>query len=325
MKLSPETPQELAYLFSPRAEWKFAVSRRFRDPLVDSIYGPVVLPVLDSEGLVLECSHASEDTEDYDYWINRMNVIFELADIHVLIDINRTPSLEVEIERSNSLARYRRTRALTSSFRWALTMSHEFLSSYRIFIKQGAGRDSRSRTKRKATLHFTEDTSREDFANRLKAHIHWAKGQRLIRLRRIMATFTRRIRFLGDAADEIDFTFIKMTELARRIKSGERIEHLIQSAEELNALQDQHLQQLINDTAAWRLKLKTGEFEIPASFRDTRVFLRDYILDSFASAFSPKAADYWAIRLLASAGAFVEAIRIRRTRRLTHLPPESQV
>ena len=307
---SSVTTVDLTYPFSPNAKWKFAVSRRFNEPLVDSLYDSFVLPVLETEGLIMECSHASEVAADHDYWINRMDIIFELADIHVLIDVNTSQSVEFEIERSNSIARNRRFLALTNNFGWAFTCNNLLLSSFRIFIRHGLGRDSHSRIARKIVLHIHPDSTPEEFSSRLKAGIHWAKWQRLKRLKRFINFFEKRIRLFGLASKELEFALTKMTELAGRIRNNEAVNDLVAHADD-SELENQG-QLILNKTFEWRLKLKSGELKIPDSFYDTQLLLREHYLESLSLMVHPKFAANRIVRCVAFFGALVEAIKIHR-------------
>lgn len=304
------TTEDLTYPFSPNAEWKFAVSRKFNEPAVDRLYSSVLLPVLQAEGLVIECSHASGKTEDQDYWINRMDIIFELTDIHVLIDINTSPSVEFEIERANCLSRHRRFLALNTNFQWGFTCNTVLLSSYRIFIRNDPGRDSRSCLTRKTILHARIDSTPEELSCRLKSAIHWAKRQRLKRLNRFISFFEKRVRLFGLPSQEVEFALTKMTELAKRIRNSEPVDDLVRSAD-ASAL-DNQAQLVLNKTFEWRLKLKSGEMEIPDGFKDTQLLIRDYYLEGLSSMFHPKFSDHWIVRGIAWFGALVEAFKIRR-------------
>src|SRR5438132_1640466 len=104
---------ECAYPYYPAADWRFAVSRRFNHPYVDSIYHDLILPSLNAEGLVLECSYASDRTADEDFWMNRIDLILAIADFHVLIDIDRNHNVDFEFERAESISRHRESTALS--------------------------------------------------------------------------------------------------------------------------------------------------------------------------------------------------------------------
>lgn len=304
---------DLIYPLSPRAEWKFAVSRKFNDPVVDKLYSSNVLPVLESEGLVIECSRASEESGDQDYWINRMNIIFELTDIHVLIDINPSPSVELEFERANSLARYRRFNALNTNFHWGLTSNKLLLSSFRIFIRHDHGRDSRSRIARRIVLHARADSTPEEFSHRLKTAIHWAKRQRLKRLNRYISFFRKRVGLFGLPGQEVEFALTKMTELAKRIQNNESVDDLILHADAPpDFCNPDPNQQVLNKLFEWRLKVKSGELEIPDSFKDTHLLIRDYYREAISEMFHPMVADHRIFRGIAWFGALVETIKIRR-------------
>jgi hypothetical protein len=78
-----------------------AVSRRFNNPKVDELYALHIEPVLQRYGIILTCDFASEDAANVDYWMNRMNVVLDLADIHIILDLNRSANTFYEFEFSN--------------------------------------------------------------------------------------------------------------------------------------------------------------------------------------------------------------------------------
>jgi hypothetical protein len=77
-----------------------SVSRRFNDSYVDDLYHDIVRPALEW-AKVLECHYASEDTEASDYWINRMGVIQDISDIHLILDLRRSGPTLYEFHYSN--------------------------------------------------------------------------------------------------------------------------------------------------------------------------------------------------------------------------------
>lgn len=79
----------------------FAISRRFRQAAIDEVMESVIDPVLDEHGISLTCTYASDNVSDVDHWIHRMGLIFDLADVHIVIDISRSGNTLYEFEYSN--------------------------------------------------------------------------------------------------------------------------------------------------------------------------------------------------------------------------------
>lgn len=77
---------DLSHPYSPDADWIIAVSRKFNDPQVDELYFNQILPILREHGLVVECYFAGETADNIDYWVSRMNLIFEISDFHVILE-----------------------------------------------------------------------------------------------------------------------------------------------------------------------------------------------------------------------------------------------
>jgi hypothetical protein len=88
--------------YEPEAHWKIAVSRRFHTETVDRLYYDTIKPVLQEEGIVLECYYASNDIESPDFWPNRMMAIFEISDVHILVTHEPSPAIELEQEWSRN-------------------------------------------------------------------------------------------------------------------------------------------------------------------------------------------------------------------------------
>lgn len=295
----------LTYPHSPDAEWRIAVSRRFNIPSADSAYRSMILPVLESEGLLLECSYASDSVEEHDFWMNRVDLILELADIHILVDIQRSPNMEFEFERSARISRVGRARALTRIVDWspidqgAITGAGRLPRPITIVVKEGTRKDKLVPRRLKAILYLSAQTSATDFAERLRTTIHWAKVLKLERL--------DRVDFRLDRA-ELKPALIRMTDLAKRIMDGEKIDNLRSANDELAT----GGRNFVNEAFKWRVDLKNGNVKIPSTFRDTYAMLRNHSADAIGSLFSPGLVEYWPMRLLIAISSFLMSIKVRR-------------
>jgi tetratricopeptide (TPR) repeat protein len=304
---------ECAYPYYPAADWRFAVSRRFNHPYVDSIYHDLILPSLNAEGLVLECSYASDRTADEDFWMNRIDLILAIADFHILIDIDRNHNIDFEFERAERISRYRESTAFSRNLNWTPIIRKFLLRPITILIKGGVGRDRRSARKRRTILFLPDTASREDFIKRLRAEIGWAKSRRLNGLERVRTLFEKKIRFFGMNSDEMEFTLVKMTEIARSVKSGQLSETLSSIAEEIQE-KERTRQQIVNENFELRVRMKKGEVEIPSGFRETYLLLFDQSHKNLASIFSQELADGKFLRRFAQIGALIGTLKVRRKR-----------
>ena len=309
---------ERAYPYYPAADWRFAVSRRFNHPYVDSIYHDLLLPTLNTEGLVLECLYASDRTADEDFWINRMDLILTIADFHVLIDIDRNHNVDFEFERAESIFRHRDSKALTRNLNWSPLTRKYVLRPITILIKGGEGRDRRFARKRKTVLFLPDTASREVFIERLRAEISWSKSVRLKGLERARNLFEKKVRFFGLNADELEFTLVKMTEIARSVKSDQLNETLSSIAEEIQE-KERTRRQIVNENLELRVRMKSGEAEIPSGFRDTYLLLFDQTNKNFASIFSQELADGTFLRRAAQIGALIGTFKVRKKRKQAKL------
>src|ERR1035437_9025255 len=114
--MSEERQLALEHPFAPEGCWKFSISRPFRIDRVDQLFNEVVLPTLRRKGLTLECSYASNEVENENFWMNRMKVILELADVHVFFRIASTPQVEFEEQYSKNMVRKGLTPSLATNF-----------------------------------------------------------------------------------------------------------------------------------------------------------------------------------------------------------------
>lgn len=79
----------------------FAVSRRFNVPAIESLNKDLIEPILELYGIPLTCTYASDDPDHPDHWVGRMGMIFDLSDVHVIVDIERSGNTLYEFESSN--------------------------------------------------------------------------------------------------------------------------------------------------------------------------------------------------------------------------------
>ncbi len=84
-----------------KGDLAIAVSRRFRRPELDELYASRIEPLLVQYGIVLQCDFASDSVGDMNFWMNRMNIILDVADVHVFVDIDRSANTFYELTSSN--------------------------------------------------------------------------------------------------------------------------------------------------------------------------------------------------------------------------------
>jgi hypothetical protein len=305
---------ELTYPYYPRADWRFAVSRRFNLPHVDALYSQCILPALEGEGLILECWYASEQTKDLNFWMNRMSLMLELADIHILVDVDKSANVQFEFDRSRCLFRRPQASSLVTNFNWSPMTERTIIRPVVIVIERGVGRDWRSPRRRKAVLHLADEASPADFVKRLRAEIVWAKTQRLKRLNKVKDIYEKKVRLMGLASSDLEFSLVKMTELAERMINNESVDNLLYVSHEAES-REKTAYQVLNESFDWHVRLKKGEIILPHKFGDTYAVLRDRYRKGVASFTSPQFANYRIVKWLTSVGALSMAIKIRRSRK----------
>lgn len=103
----------------------------------------------------------------------------------------------------------------------------------------------------------------------------------------------------------------ELTNVERELTKS--LQPFFKQVQEESAFENQaHGQLMLDKPFEWGRNLESGEVEIPNSFNDTRLLIRDQWLKWISSLFGPKSADNWIIRFLAWNYALVEAIKIHR-------------
>lgn len=77
-----------------------SISRRFSSVEAVKQFENLVMPTMKEHGDMLECWYASNSHEDADYWMGRMDLLFTISDIHLLLDIDSSPATRHEVKLS---------------------------------------------------------------------------------------------------------------------------------------------------------------------------------------------------------------------------------
>jgi hypothetical protein len=161
---------------TPEIQWRIAISRRFTSSYVQKIYEEVIYPVISEEDLVLECYYAEEMPDSQDYWVHRMNLILELADIYILIDIEPTVYTKAEIRKAwlekNSVLRPALSRFLGAPY---YIIARDLYKQQLIIIKESKDKPYASEKARHSIIYFSPNQDFADFQKLLKQQIQRAK------------------------------------------------------------------------------------------------------------------------------------------------------
>lgn len=158
---------ELTHPYAPEAKWSFSISRPFRVPEVDRLTKEVILPVLATRGVVLECHDASVNPQSKDFWMNRMKVILELADIQIFVQMDQTPQVEFEAVYSKTVSQTGMAPALAVNFDLKRRKSGVFKPIV-VLVRNGQSPDRFSGRSRRAIYYWSKsekcsDKDRERF------------------------------------------------------------------------------------------------------------------------------------------------------------------
>ncbi len=321
----------IAHPYAPSAEWRIAVSRRFNVPRVEQVYRDLVLPVISREGIVLECRSAGEDVSSTgDFWTRRMRLILELADVHVLLDIDRSSNVDFEFDISKRLLFKSKQPVLGADLGWHPIAASILLRPVSILIDEKAKRDTFSPLRRRGTLRLAAGSdSPIIFQDRLQDQLNRAKLEKLKDISKCegwygaLARMARRgHRFPDETAKEV---LAKATELARGIIADRDMESLrpIVTArpKEFGPENGRKLGVSMNEYDEWLIKLKSGKADLPGDYRNSYRCVRDTVRSRllrdglFGTKLSEDELDTGLPRFLLSVGAFFVAAKARRERR----------
>lgn len=306
--------------YAPEVQWRIAVSRRFSDPSVDALYTSLVHPVLSAEGLVVECSNASEATASTDFWTNRMNLLLECSDIHLLLDVHRSGNMEFEFERSRRLRLRGKPTTLTETFDWEPTTLELIFKPIAIMVTEARGKDRFSARKRLGVLTLRGGKDEGELSSRLQHYIGLAKQQHLKNLRFAEAWYSRLTRFLGMPSwDDPKRVLVTVTEMANLLAQGRAVAELEAFFESHRAavapLSTKTAVELRNEHNKWLTDLKQGRLTPPETFKDTFVMVRERYRKLLTDSAGREVARSPLFRGLAFMMALSSTIEIRRAKK----------
>ncbi|HSF40460.1 MAG TPA: hypothetical protein VLT87_11755 [Thermoanaerobaculia bacterium] len=202
-----------------------------------------------------------------------MLTILELADIHVLIDIDRSENMEFEFERSRRLARgYNNPTALSSTFGINLLSTFLF-RPVQILVTSGSGKAKFVRRKRMGIVYLPRDGNWDRFDGDFEIVLTAAKHCRLQHLQQTADWISQSASFFVGTSDaprnEVEIALVRFTEMAKLMAVGKSVDAIEPVALELakeSEILKEGLVAAQNAQRAWRVKLEKGEIEIPAKF-----------------------------------------------------------
>ena len=216
----------VAHPYAPAIQWRIAVARRFHDREVEDFYCDVVFPVLSEEGMVLECSYAAEEPIYPDYWTNRMKVIFELSDIHVLLDLKSSANTGFEFQVSRSYARRAAANAVHLSFNWKPHLDEQLIAPVSLTISPGRGEDTFSEDTRLGVVHVDRGDGVESFWRRLRTQLARAEECRAHALRHTLPHGNLGVAQGAVNSSETPRDLLKMMALCRLLEGKQNIDQI---------------------------------------------------------------------------------------------------
>ncbi|MEN3331615.1 MAG: hypothetical protein V7641_980 [Blastocatellia bacterium] len=271
-RLNLQSINDVSHPYSPDVDWIIAVSRRFNIVPVEKLYKEDVLPVLMENAIVVECRYAGENSDSPDFWLTRMNLILEIADIHIIME--HQPSSATLSERFYS-AQFLRT-ASNAYLKIIFGEDHKIASiqmrPFAIHLRDRKKRSSINYAKNSASIYLPMNGGGKEFRQKLRDYLRQIKKSRMICFHPdVVRAAGVRHTFISSAENrdqEIEALSLR-TKLARLLSSPQgSIEHARFVTEVFEKSGDSKLRAL-NKFTELSLRFQNGERLIPARFSST--------------------------------------------------------
>lgn len=274
---------DTSHPIAPDCEWVIAVSRRFNLTTVDEVYNTVVLPVLSQHGIVLECRFASDVAEDVDYWVTRMNVILEIADIHIIME--HQPSFSTLHEQVHSAIRRKSGSSITlkTLFGYDSSIVKIDPKPFAIHLVESPSRDKFRFNYNLASMHLPLEGNHEDFKRKLNSILTRAKQSKIFGIEP-----SNNEVFLKMSNSEYESIMEKASkayslrhEIAKALASEESTSEYIELIKIIHSEKsEQNRLVKLNKFEEYKLRIRAGEKVIPLSFRETFEIHASYLKES---------------------------------------------
>jgi hypothetical protein len=310
--------------YEPEVLWRIAVSRRFSSAAADTLYRSVIFPAISSEGSVLECFRASNNPEEMNFWTNRMKLLFELSDIHILLDVDTNAHVAHEFDQSRRITRRSgHISALGSNFGWNPMTVPSLFAPVSITITTRLVNDRFNKRRRNAIVCYRAADKESDFLSRLKNQIYLAKQVRTQSIQRA----ERHNKLLGrlvDAMGKADKA--PVANIRTVLKDVMRLwlelstvvpVQIIQSNVSLaySKAKDMTQPQFLhwnNELANWLLQIRRGEIQLPLRLSARYKQMRMQVNEKIAPILGTNATHSGPLSWLISLVVFIAAIGVPR-------------
>lgn len=213
--------------YGSAVSWRIAVSRRFNDSVVNSIYEKQVLPVLVAHGIVLECNFASDETKDAEFWTNRIKRILGCSDLHILLDIHRSGSMDFEFRISGECANRMGKKSVWrySGLEGVSRLPPNACLPIQIRVVDGEGNTAFNRIRRCVEVHALPHNL---LSLRLQEAIEWAKKKRTRELKYVRIFYDPLAKWCNRKIKRLEMPTAmtvqeEMTTLAEKLAIGQPI------------------------------------------------------------------------------------------------------
>lgn len=274
----------IVHPYAPAAEWRLAVSRRFKAQSAEETYKNEILPIIRQHGLLLECNWASNSTANSDFWMTRMKLLLELSDIHILVDIDPSPNVMWEFNQAKLTARRQNQWALNLLCGWDTYIFKRLKRAVSLCIRNGfAKNDKDPRTGKVGLVHIAGPKD-DTFPERLDAAVSSIKEKRGRGLRAEIDWYAREkvvFPFLSDFTRE---TLTVMTEMARTICENDNLELAREIGTRFGAKGSEGKKRLqyINEAQLAFRDILSGRAALPPAFFERKRLLSRYVQESMA-------------------------------------------
>lgn len=305
----------IVHPFAPEVDWRIAISRRFSHPAAVDFFESVVRPALQGNGILLEVSGALDDPKSNEYWANRMRLVLECSDIHILLDVANSGNLDWEFEQARRLASHGHPSALPGNLRWLGTQMRLPMRPYTLVISRSRSFSRFSRWRRQAKVGCPLGEAPEASQARIRSALIRIKESLAKELRRADRWMERVAKAIDMPHDSIPYVLGLMTELASRIRQGDDVTAIVAYFDEKAMSSTFRVREPgpgSNDVDAWILAVRQGEIVLPERFLDRVAVLRTKFDTLFTDQFGPGFTEGRAVRTFIRIAAFPGAWTLSR-------------
>jgi len=245
-----------------------------------------------------------------------MKILLQLSDIHVLVDLDSSPSTEFEFLQSSLAAKRAKTSALSLNFGWNPMVMGRVFRPVSIRISSEPRRDKFSGIKSTGTVAYKIGGNPTEFQNRLRRQIELAQRIRYQRIESAIRLTPRIARLMKAPDPDTPGVLQTCMKISAQLQEGHSIAEVRSAlSAEFKHRVPRAAQKVIphaNALDSYTVRLRAGTVMAPRSFADSYARAKTEALKRIASSGGEKYASSRLMRVLVSILAFLATIKLRR-------------